>query len=445
MNRQFFSIIIMTAIFAAVVTSCEKDKTPAWQTDAAQKFANGRFVPEMQDILPGYMLGATVSTQAGASATAGISTKNFDPADYETLLFPDIKGAHTEGSGIPNLLSNISHYRMMMLDIKKDVLDKFETKKLTKQNAWVDGVKYEETNGDKFIYWKGKADAIRESIGAKLSMHSDGANEIYFFEKRVDSDHMVRLYSYLKGDKFIFVCDGPDDFWYLSSDTENGKKRGKSFNVFNNGETGEKGYDLNVFEGDADDYVSHISVEREMGQTVISSFQRAFSTINGIVCPYNYHDIDLRAFANVEEIYYKKDNYDYLVQGIKLTDGSIIDWRNEWWRRLYMQELYEIREDELDGHWELFPTDGFSILLLLDSSEEPATLSGAIPAELSQLQLSAGFEELYADLKSKSAVFFNNFHITEFQPIAGIQLNNANVQPIINALNNYLQTHHEEF
>ena len=440
MNRQIFSLVMLTALLAAVITSCKKN-TPAWQTDAAQKFANGRFVPEMQDIVPSSMLGSATSNKAGASAASGVSTRSFDPTNYETLPFSDIKGAYTDGSGIKSLLSGISNWRLIMLDIKNDVLDNFERRKLTNQNVWVDGVKYEEINGDKFIYWKGRADATRESAGAKLSMHSDGANEIYFFEKRVESDQMRRSYSYLKGDKFIFVCVEPDGFWFLSSDTENGKKKGKYFSVFNDGENVNKGYEINVFEGNANDFVSHTSQYQTVFQYQV---QRAFSTINGIVCPYNYHEIDLRAFANVEEIYYQKVDFDYLVQGLKLTDGSIIDWRNEWWRRLYMQEAYEVGKNNLD-HWDLFPTDGFSILLLLDFSEEPATLSGAIPAELSQLQLSAGFEELYADLKSKSAVFFNNFYITEFQPIAGIQLNNANVQPIINAVNNYLQTHHEEF
>ena len=427
-----------TAIFAAVAISCKKDKTPAWFTDAQAKFGNGRFVPEMQDIVPASMLGADASTKA----VAGISAKNVE--DYQMLPFSAIKGASTDG--IEKWLSYIANWRMEMLELKTEVLEDFERRSLTQQNVWVDGVKFEENATGQHVYRTRDNPHLDYSDGVKLSMHSDGANEIYYFRYDAGGNPVGRSYSYLKGDRYIFVSVYSDGFGYLSSDIENGVRKGKAFIIFNDAVSGEKGYDINVFRGDAEDFVSHILQDRVMGGTIMYLEQQAYSIINGVICPYNDNRIDLRAFANIAEIFYEQAGYrDYRLHGIKLVNGTIIDQPENLPGYFSFQEAEEFRENELNGYWQTFPTDGYSIGLWLNFSGGTETLSGGIPAPLSQLQLADGFEELYTTLKTASAGYFDNFYITEFAPIATIKLNTDNIGAIINAVSAYIETHHEGF
>jgi hypothetical protein len=424
----------MTALLAVVFTSCEKDKTPAWYTNAKTNFGNGLFVPEMRDIVPGSMLGTTASTVASAKF-AGISTKSVD--DYQTLLFSDIKGAHTDG--IQNFLATVANWRIIMLDLKKDILGDFERRDLTQQNVWVDVVKYEENNQGKFVYWKRKPDTYTEYAGAKLSMYGDGANEIYFFEKRWDADQEIRLYSYLKDDKYIFVSANSEGFWYLSSDTKNGIKKGNYLNV------NFQYYSISTFEGDVNDFVNHILHEQVREDQSIYKAQSAYSIINGVICPYNDIRLDLRAFDNINEIYYEKKGPKwYDLQGIKLKDGTIID--DNLPGNFDFQEAEEFVEIEGGGgQWGTVPANGFSIGLNLDFSGGTSKLSDGIPAALRQLQLSAGFDNLYTDLQSESAGYFSNFYLTEFSPLASSKINLGNTRTIINTMSTYMETHHAGF
>ena len=134
----------------------------------------------------------------------------------------------------------------------------------------------------------------------------------------------------------------------------------------------------------------------------------------------------------------------YIVKGIKLNNGSIIDLTDQS-GRFSFQEADEFREDESTGHWDFFPTDSYNVKLWLDLSGGTSTLSGCIPAPLSQLRLTNGFEELYAALKLQSAGYFDDYYVREFVPFADIKVNIANIQQIISAAINYVQAHYDEF
>ena len=472
MNRKFFILMMMTALLAAVFTSCkkdeegEKDKTPpAWYTDAKTNFKNGRFVPEIEDIVPGSILGTNTSSAAGASSvqsssakSSGISAKSFEECD--ALPFSEIRSVNV----FIEFLDGLSTVRDMRLQFKNSMLETFEGCELTEQNVWVsDGsqrrVKYTEDANGKYIYMtQDESEWGRFLVGGKLSMKSDGTNEIYMFESDKDGNMVRRECTYLKGDKYICVGSGmkmnsegeltEDDGTYnlMAFDTKNGKKKGKnsSFNK-NDNDNIYKQYTIWDFEGDNADYVNHYIYDIDFinDGTTYSLHQQAFSIINGIVCPYNGYDLDIKAFANIDEIYSKNDR----VQGIKLTDGSEIETN---------PNFFDFRRpttyiDGISYPWK--PGDGFSILLRLElpyiipyEGEAKATLSDCIPEELRPyLQLSNGFEELYAKLKKANAGYFDNYYIAEFSPIAIIKVNGANIGAIVDAISAYVQLQHEGF
>ena len=276
-------------------------------------------------------------------------------------------------------------------------------------------------------------------------MYNDGANEIHYFQNEENASPTSGMYSYLKGDKYIIVCPGPEGFWYYSSDKQqNGKRIGKSFTASGNNAP-QKGFNICEFEGDAGNFVSNVLIDKELGVAERYTAQSAYSIINGVICPYFDNELDIKAFENIDAVYYdKKGPQWYIVRGLKLAGGAIIDLTDES-GRLSFQEAEEFREDELTGHWDFFPTDSYNIKLWLDLSGGTSTLSGCFPAPLSQLRLANGFEELYATLKSQSTGYFDNYYVTEFLPIANIKANVANIQNIINATINYVLSNYDEF
>jgi len=463
MNRQFFILIMMTALLAAVFTSCKKDEKdeegekdntpPAWFTDAKTNFKNGRFVPGIEDVFPGSMLGTITSSAAGASSvqsssakSSGISAKSFEGC--ETLTFSEIRNKRGYSSSFDGFL-NIQEY---ILSRKSTILETFEGCELTEQNVWVsDGaycrVKYTEDANGKYVYWT-RDQPERNFVGGKLSMNSDGSNELYCFTSDNDGNLLVSFCSYLKGDKFIIVDSGAEEEDYYSlwlfETTKDGEKKGVILSIGKNDTYKSKHYGIGDFKGDNADYkyynINTIVNEGTGHVAGEGTFQQAFSIINGVECPYNGYDLDIKAFANIDEIYYKEESPNwYRLQGIKLTDGDIIE--IDRYFSFYQQSTC------IDGvfyPWK--PGDGFSITLnLVFESDELETLSDCIPEPLRpHLQLSNGFEELYAELKEESVGYFDNYKI-EFPPIASIKVSMANFEEIYSAITDYIQEQREGF
>ena len=342
---------------------------------------------------------------------------------------------------------------------KSTVLETFEGCELTEQNVWVsDGascrVKYTEDANVKYVYWTRDESEWGRFVNAKLSMNSDGANEIYFFETDKDGNLTSRSCTYLKGDKYIFVSTGPtedDGTCYLMSfDTKNGKKKGKYTSFSKNDPNSiHKQYSILDFEGDDADFVTHSIYDVKVinDGTTFYLHQQASSIINGVICPYNGNQLDIKAFSNIAEIYTKQEYEYFSLRGIKLTDGFVIDDIPPSMFSVVKIDPYK------DGVWHPWkPGDDLSCVLLLDAKrhsedEEKETLSDCImePSCRSALQLSDGFEELYAKLKKASVGYFDNYYITEFSPIASIKVSAANIEAIANAISAYVQSQHEGF
>jgi len=442
MNRSFFSFLLMTALFASVFTSCKKD-TPEWFTDAQTKFENGRFVPDVEDILPGAILGTNTSTAAGTSTVKATT-------DYETIKFSDLKDNYWDGLG--GTVNSIAQMRENMELYKQMVMDAFVRSAPTEKGVWKSDVKYDENGrGDKFIYavftYNGK------KIYTKLSMYSDGANEIYYLN---GANGDLTQYSYLKGDKFIYISCHNEYVYMISSDTENGTKKGKGLSCYSG--NGEKGYGMMDFKGDNQNAFFYSVDEGGLinDATTIMKSHSAHAVIDGI--PYGSPWQDIRAFANIEEIYFTYDE-DYgtypvgqypsgypvgKVCGLKLNDGALIEDNDELWRfRLYESAEYG---KDAEGGWDILKTGGIcGEYIMFWAGDDMSSPSAAIPAELSGLRYIGGFDELYLGLQSETDGYFDDFRLTEFVPVVNIEINYANTQAIINALLAYVQTHAEGF
>ena len=468
MKRQFFSFIMMTALLAAVSTSCnrDKDKTPTWVKDAHAKFENGRFVPDLEDISPGALTGSGSSTAARASAVSGKpATRAID--DCETIKFADLQGGYWQG--LRNALTVVDDFKAIMESAKENALFQFEHQyehnPSVPMGEWNDRVKYEETSsGDKLIYFISPAGELQ----IKLTMHSDGANEVYMAIQENEGRYNQQQYSYLKDDKFIYITcysyDGnPASVNMCLFNTENGKKKGKhvGFSVGGDFGSGETVFGLSAFEGDDHDAVGHMLSLFNANTDTQRKGQEVTAVVDGV--PVNitvsreYGDIfdyrqgqDVRAFGNIAEIYFNPDKRDLYpagkgdVCGIKLTDDTLIEESDgELFDRFWLLESEKIVD------WNLVNTGDFvcsyQMFGLLD---DPATApSEAIPAWLKAkgLKFRDGFDDLYLGLRAQSEVYFNNFYMSEFPPLAGTQLKYENVPTLMNILINYVQAYSEGF
>ena len=431
--------LMMTALFAVVSISCKKD-TPAWLTHAKTKFVNGRFVPEVQDILPGAILGSSASTAAATKATG----------DYETVKFADLKGNYWDG--LAGTVNSLAQMRESMELYKQTALDAFAHNAPTEKGVWQGDIKYDENgSGDTFIYVRSKYNG--KNIYTKLSMYSDGANEIYYLN---EANGDVMQYSYLKGDKFIYISGHAEALYMISSDIENGIKKGKGLSGYSYAGNGEKGYGLMDFRGDHRDAFFYSFGEG--GLTAITKTHSARAVIDGI--PYGSIWQDIRAFANIDEIYFKyKEDYDTYpagqyppndpigdVCGIKLKDGTVIEDNAELWRfRLYESARYG---KDAAGGWDILKSGGISgEYIMFWAGDDMSSPSAAIPAAWASagLRYMDGFDALYADLQSESEGYFDDFRLTDFVPVANVEIKFANIQTIFDTVLAYVQTHQEGF
>ena len=464
---------MLTALFAAVLTSCkkDKDKTPAWFTEAQTKFGNGRFVPDVEDLLPGSLLGTNTSTAARTSpesrSSATSSAKAAD--DYETIKFADLKGNYWDG--MQHTLNSVDEFKERMERFKDNALTYFEQVAPTTMGEWTDNVKYEENaNGDKFIY----AVSPFGEWQIKLSMYSDGANEVYFSLQEEGGYFNRQEYSYLKDDKFTYIYCGfeneiPTGASMFLFNTENGKKKGRSvgFSPY----VSETRLGLSAFEGDDKNASAHNFSLVNANTSSERKGQSVMAVVNGLpvsfVVSWEYGDIfdypqDVRAFANIDEIYFKyvEDYFDFPVGqypgglrmgdvcGLKLTDGTLIEESDD---LLYDLARFtpalssEIVKDPETGAWGEFRNGGFSCAynMFWTADDPTAAPSAAIPAWLKTkgLKFIDGFDELYLGLRAESEVYFDNFYISDFPPLANTQINYANGQNIMNILLDYVQTH----
>ena len=466
MNRHIFSFIMMTALLAAVGTSCNKDKekTPTWVQVAHSKFENGRFVPDLADISPGAFTGANSSTAARAGSSAPSSLKAME--DCETIKFADLQGSYWQG--LRNVLNNVDDYKAVMEGWKQSLLyqleHQYEQNPSVPMGEWNDRVKYEETSsGDQSIYFVSPAGELQ----IKLTMRSDGANEVYLAIQENGGQYNRQQYSYLKDDKFIYITCHSFDGNHSSADiflfnAEDGQKKGKLAGFGVGG--GETGFGLSAFEGDDRDALWHMFRLVNANTNTQRKGQDVSAVVDGLPVSFTvrweYGDIfdyrqDVRAFGNIDEIYFNPDKRDLYpdgigdVCGIKLTDGTLIEESDdEMFDRFRLFESEQIVELE-DGYWDVVKTGGLGCIYNMFWTQDDPTgaPSAAIPAWLKAkgLKFMDGFDELYLGLRADSDVYFDNFYMSEFAPLAGTQLKYENVPTLMNILFDYVQAYSEGF
>ena len=461
--RQIITTLLITlilcssGIFTLTSTGCSK---PAWLTDATNAFKNGRFVPELQEVFPGALINTDSSSIASTSFIPDILGSSYDATftnssdpTVKTLLFSDLKGNYSDNN--ETYLLTVTFLRERLDGLKNTVMNGFESSNISTQGVWVKDLKYEETEaGDRFIYMRytytqsasGSTSTGQRKIsaGTKLSMYAKGTNETYHFANYPDGTPQLRLYaSYKENERFIYLSSYNDEYGQTFSCTSfslgGSTKTGVLVDSYVSADSNSKGFSINEFSGN-NNYVSINSYSEGKDGSYTDRYQSAYSIIDGIIYGDSY--LDLRAFTNIEEIYYSyavfDDNRPYVV-GLKLTDSTIIN-ISTMWASFRMYDAMEFRE--VAGIIQLVPVGGFNIKAVLNNyvSEKPTE---AVP--FPQMKLPASVDQIYANLKSGSVGYFDNYYLTSFTPLASIRLNFANMPTFENTMLNYIQTHHAGF
>lgn len=215
-------------------TGCKKEtETPEWLNAVVTDFSNGKFAPELEDVLPGAAFGSSDAKSLSRSALWGSVFP--EPAHRIIRLasdqLPVVKSSQIRWIyEIDWVLDNFDAMRNLMEPQKSNIMRQFENSGVEKQNVWHNDFKYEETPGrDRIIYVNKKSERV------KLSMYADGANEIYS-STTTDNKIDVDMYSYLKGDKFMYLSkqnEGTrEEYRYLEFEQTNGIKKGTMIRFF---------------------------------------------------------------------------------------------------------------------------------------------------------------------------------------------------------------------
>jgi len=450
LTTVLLTLIIIIQAFS--LTSCGSLQ---WFNDAKTSFKNGRYAPEIQDILPEVLLNNGVSTTTGS--VNGVSTLSnsiaidlgetitfyslADITDTQIIPFSALEGMYYgDEGGFDTLLSSFFDMRVNMEELTTYVLLAFEKSKLTEKGVWKNGIKYEENiNGDKFIY---RAEGT--TSGAKLSMYANGATATYRFQNDAEGDLIRREYSYFNDEQFIYMRDDSGyGTQYMSFGTASGLKKGIIVNYYDLSErfdVNEAGCNAVVFDGNSEIMTIHYFTDIYANGIPLLTTQTAMATFNGIL--YGDNLLDLRLFSNIKEIYYTcPDNHNYSVTGIKLANNTVI---TTGYNDIIMCEALMLYTDLEQADWEYMPTGGFYAALAL-RFEEWSTLSNAIPAQYSQLTLINGFEASYNSLQDGKEGYFDEFCVTEFEPLASIKVSYESKELFTNAIRSCIQIHHLGF
>ena len=416
---------LCAGIAGLMLAGCEKDKTPTWFDDAKTKFNNARFAPELDDIFPAAMRGASTATK-----TSG-QTK----ADVKTILFSELK------ANCMDAVDQFDRAKTMAEEIedgKSRVLQLLESRKLTEQGVWQHNMKYETNeSGDMFIYTKYNPGGSDELFQSRLTIYSNGATELFYKNSASSksSDSVFVTYSHLKDNKFTYLRRGNNNFEVLLFDVQNGIRKYKSLFF----EKGRQGYGITVITGDDQNVVYYEYGGNPQFPIIVRGI------VDGISCGSRMQDI--RAFSNIKHIDYeavKKDSACYYWRKLTLTDNTVIN--NESvepiWNGLSINEVQEFKN--VDGIWDYAKTGGFSAYLMLDNTKANwmlpgVALSAAIPSKFDALRFIESFETAYENLKNESIGYFDNYYITEFAPFQNIKLTSANSQAFIDAILTFLQ------
>ena len=287
MNNRITAISFMaTMLFACAFTftGCKKDDVPPpeWVSAVVTDFRNGRFAPELEDVLPGAALGSTdvksLSRYASGSSVFPWPEQNtvrMALDDMQVVKASELRYIYE----IDWVLDDFNAMRDLMEEQKTNSMLQLERSGAEKQNVWHNGFKYEETpDGDRMVYINKKADRV------KLSMYAGGACEIYA-STTTGSKIDVDMYSYFKGDKFIYLekqTEGTkEEFHYFEFDQTNGIKKGTLIKFRYNPDSDPKytdnGHKIWAYTFEGDD--RYIEVHRHNGTHLIGS--AAYS--NGII------------------------------------------------------------------------------------------------------------------------------------------------------------------
>jgi hypothetical protein len=258
----------------------------------------------------------------------------------------------------------------------------------------------------------------------------------------------------------------------LLSDTENGIKKGKSLLAGCSPYSGEKSISISDWEGDNYDAIMHSVGEGGLidAQTSDKINKVVMAVMDGLPCivvtSYAYGHLysywqDVRAFANIEEIYFKyaDDYFDFPIGeypngrqigelcGLKLTDGTLI--QDGDWGRFNIILASEMRKDPATGVYGDIRNGSFSCSynMFWTGDDYTGTPSAAMPDWLKQpgLRFIDGFDNYYLGLRAQSAVHFNNYYCTEIPQLAPVQINFQNSQAIVSAILDYIQTRNTGF
>ncbi|MCL2140419.1 MAG: hypothetical protein FWH42_01895 [Dehalococcoidia bacterium] len=436
--RKVVSGIVLFSVFVSCIIPFSACLQSSWLSDAKKAFNTGRFTPELREILPEAYIDID-SLQISALSfmdNERLSIDNLainlaDPS-IKTLPFSQLKGNYYDSD--KKLVNSIYEMRTSMEKIKADVLAKFKDTNLLSQGVWYGEFKYEINEaGDMAIYNKytytPDTSTTKVSVFTKLSMASDGANEIYQSQQYADGSLVDCSYSYYKDAVFVYLCSNPDFSVYMSFDFE-GETRNSTSIFSSYSPSGEIFYEVTNFSGNANQVVMHRLAENEM------------SSDNIIIDGISYggsNFIDLRAFTNIKEIYYRddlfNDNQNYVV-GIKLSDNTIIDADNVW-ANFRMDKSMQFSEE--NGTIQLVPADGFFVSALLLFEHPSSIPSESVP--FPQLILASNVDGIFADLLAISDAFFDDFYVPTINSLTGIRICLSNIETFKTAANEFLDSH----